>query len=298
MGKKILLTFADHRLWRSLRRITKQAQSFNYFDRIVALNESSLSDEFSQHYSSKLKSGSRGFGYWVWKPHIIKETLAKMEEGDDLLYIDAGCHLNPMGKKRLEEYYEALQSSRHGIIAFQAVPPAIDISPLKYDGRSLPDQSNYKYIKGDLFDYFGVRNKKEYTHSQAIGAGIILIKKCKSSVALINEWNFIIQHDFSLLDNTVSKSPNFNGFIEHRHDQAIWTLLCLKYDIDVLSAYEYWYPTYDGTGEDWNALSDFPIHVKRDKDIGPYRRFIHLVTRIINKISRLLVGENIISKKN
>ena len=35
----------------------------------------------------------------------------------------------------------------------------------------------------------------------------------------------IIRHDFSLLDDTPSKSPNLKGFQEHRHDQAIFSLL-------------------------------------------------------------------------
>ena len=35
------------------------------------------------------KSYSKGYGYWVWKPYIIKEALSTINENDVLLYVEA-----------------------------------------------------------------------------------------------------------------------------------------------------------------------------------------------------------------
>jgi hypothetical protein len=161
---------------------------------------------------------------------------------------------------------------------------------LQYDGRRLFDQPNYQWVKGDLFDHFGVRDNKSYTHAQAIGAGITFIKKCQQSVALIREWQGIIAQDFSLLDDTPSESPNLEGFREHRHDQAIFSLLCLKHGVPTLSAYEYWYPknlASDRLEPDWDALRDFPIHARRDKDLGLARNTIHKLRRLPRRVINL-----------
>jgi hypothetical protein len=273
-----LLSFADSRIKRSLQRLSFQAASLDFFDMIHLLDETDLAPEYKERFRDRLIYGSRGFGYWSWKPQVIAQTLENLGNGDLLLYLDVGCHLNKKGLGRLKEYFEILDRSESGVLAFQAKPPTADISPLQYDGRKLLDQPNYECCKGDLLDHFGIRGNPSYTHAQAIGAGVILIKKCKRSVALIREWQDIISQDFSLLDDTPSKSPNLDGFKEHRHDQAIFTFLCLKYGVLTLSAYEYWYPKDLASGRqvpDWNALKDLPIHARRDKDLGPTRNLRH-----------------------
>jgi len=267
-----LLSFADSRLWRSLSRLNTQAEKLEFFDSILLLTENDLDLKFKSKYKEKLVLGSRGYGYWSWKPQIIRQAFDQMEFGDTLLYIDVGCHLNETGLWRLKEYFETIQDEKNnGILAFQAKVPTPDISPLNYDGRKLFDQPNFRWIKGDLFNYFNVRDDENYTHSQAIGATVILIYKNYKSMKIIEEWQSIIDSNFSLIDDTPSKSDNLDGFIEHRHDQAIFTLLCIKHKVQTLSAYEYWYPKNSQFGliePDWNVIKDFPIQAKRDLDFG------------------------------
>lgn len=279
------VSFADRRMARSLCRLQKQLNDINFFDKLKMFNECDLSFDFRHFFKDKLIHGSRGYGYWCWKPQVIAQILDEMNDGDSLLYLDAGCHVNKSGFDRLAEYFQILENSKTGVLAFQAIPPSPDISPLYYDGRKLFNQPNFEWIKGDLFDYFGVRNEIIYTHSQAIGAGIICIKKTPSSVDLINEWLNIITRDFSLLDDTPSKSPNLDGFKQHRHDQAIFSLLCLRYRVQTLSAYEYWYPTSSNYCKpDWAALKEFPIHAKRDKDFGIFTNTKLFTARVIRKL--------------
>ena len=44
------------------------------------------------------KSHNKGYGYWIWKPYIIKEALSTMNENDILLYVDGRSGLRKTGK--------------------------------------------------------------------------------------------------------------------------------------------------------------------------------------------------------
>lgn len=264
--KKVFLTFADKRLHRSLNRLTLEAKGMNLYDEIIPADESFLDQNFKNQFSDKLKTSIRGFGYWCWKPQIIKQVLDGLNEGDLLQYTDVGCRLNYQGKPRLLEYFEIVSTDEIGILAFQNIPPT---GKLNHDGRRLLDLIDSQWTKGDLIDYFSVRNKPEILETPTIGSGIIFIKKGASSRALINDWLKVYETEFSLADDSQSKTPNIDGFIENRHDQAIFSLLCKIRGVRTISAYEYWYPKEDNLKKaDWVALSKMPIHAKRDKDYG------------------------------
>lgn len=279
-----LLTFGDSNLSRSLSRFKKQADKFNYYDKLFSFSESDLDSDFLTEFGSKLVSGSRGFGYWCWKPQIILQVLRELKDGDILQYSDVGCHLNYFGKEKLIEYFNLTSNSDHGILAFKSSPP---LSPFKHDGRKLFNQRDYMFAKGDLIDFFNLRDKPEILNDYCIGATVIFIKKCDKSLNLIEEWLDVIKNDFNLIDNSPSNSLNLEGFIEHRHDQAIFSFICKKYNVLTLSTYEYYYPKINSTSPDWKHLRLYPIHAKRDKNFGFIKNTNILIKRIVNKLKKL-----------
>lgn len=284
--QRIFLTFADSQMERSAIRIAKQANNFNFYDKIIVSNEHDLADDFVGAFKKKLVVGTRGFGYWCWKPQIILQELLKMEENDVLQYTDAGCHLNIQGRKRLLEYFNITAETKGGILAFQAKIPEY---PFNYDGRKLLDLPDYKWVKGDLADYFGVRAKAGILNTQTIGAGIIFIRKCQKSLELIKKWKEVYCSNFSLIDDSPSINKNLDGFIEHRHDQAIFSILCKLNDIQTISAFEYWYPSFRNIKKpDWNALKQYPIHAKRDKNRGFVNKFKDLINKVYRRVKLIL----------
>uniref|UniRef100_UPI004047F82C hypothetical protein n=1 Tax=Bacteroidota TaxID=976 RepID=UPI004047F82C len=282
--KKYLVTFGDLRMHRSLNRFRKQAIALDFYDSIYSFDESGLEKDFIDRFKEQLIPGSRGYGYWCWKPQIILQVLRKMQMGDILQYTDVGCHLNPKGRERLKDYFEITDNSPMGILAFQAKFPE---APLKYDGRTLFNQRDYMFVKGDLIDYFGVRDSPEITNSYSIGATVFFIKKTKKSVDFVEEWLGIVKKSFTYIDNSPSISPNFEGFIEHRHDQAIFSMLAKKYHLPTLSTYEYYFPKNNSIYPDWKILRQFPIHAKRDKDLGFFKNLKVLYKRVINKAKKI-----------
>ena len=83
--------------------------------------------------------------------------MDRMEEGDFLVYADAGCSLNPKGIKRLEEYLQIAADSPCGVLGF--------------DQHWLEAE----WTKADLFDYFGALNDPKYmNHGQVATTSIPL----------------------------------------------------------------------------------------------------------------------------
>lgn len=73
---------------RSRQRIQRQAASLNVYDQIHVWSEHDLGDDFRRRHRSILRPGSRGFGYWIWKPYLIDSLLRRMSDGDVLHYAD------------------------------------------------------------------------------------------------------------------------------------------------------------------------------------------------------------------
>lgn len=276
--KKIFCTFADSRLSRTLKRIKNQAHAIGIYDELHVLTETDLDFDFINRFKDHLIKGSKGYGYWVWKPQIILQTLEKMNDGDLLQYTDAGCWINQKGKNRLLEYFEL--ANEYGALAFQ-VKNTFDEPHL--NNFSLPSRN---WTKGDIFDYFNVRNNPEITDTEQIGAGIIFLKKSNDIVQLIKDWLRVYEDNFSLVDDTPSFSKNLDGFIENRHDQSIFGILCKLRGINTLSAFEYYYPSAeDPTKADWSKLHNYPIWAKRDKNLGIWGALLYKFNRILARFT-------------
>lgn len=280
--RKFFLSFADSRMSAALQRIRIQAEAMGCYDHIVVANESYLNIDFREEYKDKLQPNVRGYGYWCWKPQVILQLLDQIDEGDIIQYTDAGCHLNSAGMTRLMEYFELTSTSESGILAFAAIPPSFHQASI-----NLPEMQEYRWCKSDLLKYFKVDKCLEIVNTPTIGAGIIFIKKAPASIAVVKRWLEVISHDFTLLDDTPSRTKNISGFIEHRHDQSIFSLLCKLHDAKLISAYEYWYPMRFVNYPDWRKLKYFPIHAKRDKGQGFGVRAMVFVGKVFKRFKRL-----------
>jgi hypothetical protein len=259
LEKNFFVSFADSRFKRAAVRIKKQAKLMGKYDEIIVADEFSLDEDFREKFKDKLNSDLRGFGYWIWKPKILLQVFKTLRNGDLVQYTDAGCHLNNKGIKRLDEYFSIVKKSKSGILAFDFRPPVFDKTAFK---RPTPE---YAWTKGDLFDYFRVRCNKRITQSKQISATTFFLKKSKKTENLLKEWLGVYESNFALVDDTPSKSFNFKGFIENRHDQSIFSILCKMNNAEILSSFEHWYLSKrNGNVLDHEVLKDYPIWAEHD----------------------------------
>lgn len=152
-------------------------------------------------------SQPRGAGYWLWKPYVILKALREMDEGDYLMYADAGVlycsSILPMQRQLEQDGQDIYFTSSFWTSAYWT----------KRDAYILMDC--------DTPDYYDTRD---------IAAGYLLIKKTPASVQFIRQWQHYMEDPRILTDQpSVCGKPELPQFREHRHDESILMLLVRRY---------------------------------------------------------------------
>lgn len=206
------ITFADTKYKNTLQRIKNEAVEMKAFDEIHAMDESYLESEFLSKNGKFIEENSRGYGYWIWKPQVIKQILSQIPDGSSIVYADAGCTLDKTKTSELTKYISEVDEK--GIIAFQ------------FEGK--PEEI---FTKHDCIEK--VYPEVDRRSDQIIATAVI-IRKNKFSANFINEWLSLCE-DYHILDDSKSihgKEPK--DFYDHRHDQSIFSLLCKKHGIKTM----------------------------------------------------------------
>ena len=118
MTKRVLVTFTDSRMKTARRRLCRQAKEMQVYTDIFGASEKDLNPEFRQRFKDYLTPEHRGFGYYAWKPQIVLQTLDRLQDGDQVHWIDSGCHLNPAGRQRLQELFAMTAEAPSGLQGF------------------------------------------------------------------------------------------------------------------------------------------------------------------------------------
>ena len=185
-------------------RIGKDAERFELFDTIVTATEETLKSDkdFWSKHGQFVETSPKGYGYWIWKPYLVKKQLKSMKTGEILVYADAGCTLHDSGLPRLLEYIDLAKT--YGALVFQS------------------EHLEESWTKMDVIEAMKAHNLMK---TGQIHATSFFLKKSKANVSLVDAW-YEMACNYSLLDDTPSKAPNPPDIKDHRHDQSIWSILC------------------------------------------------------------------------
>lgn len=198
---KLFINYASGKFYVSQKESCLAAKN-NGFDEVIPYNEKDLDEEFvSKHY--QILKQPRGAGYWLWKPYLIVKTLRDLKDGDYLCYSDSGCAFVNDVRWLIDD----LEKSGQDIMPFD-----------------LQNQIERKWTKRDVFIY-NKCDTPEITDTNICDASIQVIKKSDSSVKFYDE--YLSQ---SCLENLITDCsnaygvPNYPEFIDHRHDQSIYSV--------------------------------------------------------------------------
>ena len=277
MTNLYLCSFASPDLKRSKKRFLDQSSELNIYKEKKVFSINDLSEKKKIQIKKFMKENKkRLFGYACWKPEIILNYLNKIPEGAILQYSDVGCHFNKSGFKRLDEYLEI--THKNNILVFQYKKPNIKMnSNLKY-------QIYYEqeYTKSDLFKFLKIPIYSPIRISEQIWSGTMFLKKNLETINLLEKW-LEISYISSLIDDSPSIETNHDKFVEHRHDQSVFSILCKSRDVESLSASECEWAE-DENGRHWDHLKYFPILAKRDKKYSFLKRFFLRQTKNFRRI--------------
>lgn len=223
--KVILISFAagDQKWYRSQSNLVESSKNKS-IDGYISYNESNLEKSYKEKYKNILNRSHRGYGYWMWKSHILQTTFNNLNDDDIILYVDTGLSF----LHKID--YLINECIKNDVVLF-------------ING----DHLNKKWTKRDAYVIMDCDNETYYNAPQ-VDASIQLYKKSEYSKTFLDEFSL-----YSENVNVISDLPNIKGdnlpeFVDHRHDQSILSILAKKYNIKLLTS-----PTQYG-----NHVSDRP----------------------------------------
>ena len=180
-----------------------------------------------------------GAGYWAWKPYFTRQALELLEEGDILMYCDAGTAIIAPP----DPLIQICRSNSSGLVIFDARP-----------------LTNRQFTKRDCFVRLNCDTADHWDATKVI-AGLLLVRKSARTIAFIDEWLAHCQDPAAISDEENRCGlPDLEGFLVHRHDQAILSLLVSKHRIET-----YRNPTVWG-----NFLKLPQFRVAGERVVSPY----------------------------
>ena len=234
----VFLTFASSNM--SYKRIKNEAIESKLFDKVIAYDEHDLPEDFQQIMKNRISEyGMKGYAYWSWKPYIIKQTLEEMNDGDILLYMDAGSTLN-INDDSIGNFNNFINQSIENKLGYYRT-----IGITKY-------YSTRKLISV-VENYYNYSFKDEELMVKEIQASTIVLPKNKTSMAIVNDWNYIAQNNFDTITDIYNNADNGDEFIRNQHDQSLLSLILIKYKIPSINGIESW------TSGDWKTLNHMPF---------------------------------------
>ena len=228
--KKYFLTFAGGNYFHYQNELTKsyydaaeriiiQAKNTKCFDDHILYTDNDLKkdDSFWNKHKKFISNNKKGYGYWLWKSYIIKKTIEEVEEGDILLYCDAGCEIDSSKHSTIKKYFEIVKKD-------------LIIGTLtNNNSKSQYYGIEKNWVKRDLVKKLNM-DKPEYLDSLQRQATCLMFYVCSETKEFINNW-YDLCCNYHLIDDSPSIEKNIINFKQHRHDQAIFSLLSKKYNL-------------------------------------------------------------------
>ncbi len=212
---KYFINYAYNRYVESQNIASKSAEKFGF--EVIKYEFKDLDEQFLDK-NKKIINQKRGVGYWIWKPYLILKTLNQINMGDYLVYMDSGANL----VKPVDDLLDTIDDS--GILSFQ-----------------LKGCPNRNWIKGDCFFAINqVDDVYKFKDEEQILASFIFFKKTTFALNFVKKWLYYSEQEQIVTDLPNIYMANCKEFIDHRHDQAIFSLLCYQNKIKNIPDISQW----------------------------------------------------------
>ena len=205
--KIVAISYGNDMYTRQLEFNGKSALEIAKVDEFYGYTPKDIDEDFKNKNKYILEKG-RGNGYWLWKPYFLYKTLMeKLDYGDYLIYSDAAILYIDSAKKLVEFLKE-----RNAEMYLHRLP-----------------HLEKAYTKRDAFILLGV-DLPFYAETGQFNAAFQIYRKSKFTEFFLKEYLYYAQDKRIITDDmNVMGVDNYEGFIAHRHDQSILSLLTKKY---------------------------------------------------------------------
>ena len=197
-------------------RLGGEARTSGWFDDVVIESPLTLASEHADFWKDHrpfLQANSRLYGYAIWKPYLIRHHLNSLAPDWGLCYLDAGCVLNPnpQSRERLEVYRE--RAADTGLWATR-----LDLPRWGYQ-----EFTEWNWTKSDVLDAFDAGETAR--SSPQLQSGMLMMTPSPATHELASAWEqFSVMDGYRLSTDAPSRLGEPAGFIEHRHDQSLFSV--------------------------------------------------------------------------
>ena len=203
-----LVNYSDENFQAAQKYNSKTALGIGEFDHVFECGPQSIDPIFHKRNESILTL-SRGGGYWLWKPYIIRKCLDQVNLNDILIYSDSGAFFKSSSKPLTE-------------------------LPLTHNQDVIPFELELiesNWTKRDAFVFMGC-DELGFDKTRQRLASFIVIRKSEFSIHFFDQYLAYCENKNILTDlENISGLPNYDGFKDHRHDQSVFSLLTKKYSL-------------------------------------------------------------------
>lgn len=272
------INYADNKFKKAQQLNTWSMYHKGKVDKVIEYGPDDLDSAFVEE-NKEILNKPRGAGYWLWKPYILKKTFDSLQSGDYLFYCDAGAVI----LKPIQLLIDAMEKANMNVMCFQL---------------TLKERL---YSKRDAFVLMDC-DSDEYSDTLQRCDGYILLRKAdKSNIPnnfvdvgkLIGDFLCFCKDIRIVSDSAnVMGSPNYEGFVENRHDQTVWSLLTKKYGIPAFRDPSQWGKNGKLFPESTQKRSEYPIIIDstRQKKLHNWTKYkLYYVFRKILELKPCLL---------
>jgi hypothetical protein len=208
--KTYLLSFATPAFYRSQSRLSVSARSHG-IDEVFEYRQKDIKRTPFYCQNRRILNQRRGAGYWLWKPYFLIETLKRVPNDSIIVYSDAAIEI--VGD--LDPLFPICEQTG-GIVLF-----------------SNAGHLNRTWTKRDCFVLMG-HDTEDYWNGQNIQASFHLWKRTERNFAFLQQWLSYCR-DARILTDIPNEcgSDNLPGFIEHRWDQSVLSVLAISWGLEI-----------------------------------------------------------------
>lgn len=210
--KKYIVVFGTKEYTGTIELLLRSVEKM--VDNIFVYSEDNISNGFREKNAAILNK-PRGYGYWIWKPYFILKTLDCINDGDICLYVDAGV----IAIDNINILFDICKTE-NGMLLFEN----------RCGNKNGDIWKNIMWTKYDCFNLMGCISEN-YKHGNQVEASFQLYEKNNKSIEFLKEYMKYCENENIVTDLPSITGSDFPGFVEHRHDQSILSLLAIKYNI-------------------------------------------------------------------
>jgi len=247
MGSVHLVSFASNHFSEQQKEMEMSARRYGILD-FISYTEKDLTDSDFYKENIDVFAQRRGFGYWLWKPYFILKAMENIKDNDILFYVDSGSKfVNPPAT-----LISLAKNNASGIVAF-------DCWPL----------TNHQWTIRETFVNLNC-DTPDFWYAKHVIATVMLFRKTPLVILFLKEWLAACLEKTSLIADVTNNNKNIEGFVQHREDQAIFSVLIKKHNIE----------TYRNPSK-WGNFLKVPKYRKENEFIS----YPYLVENTVNQYS-------------